>query len=135
MQRDYILRQIEILGRMLRRIRDLIAGGGTHEAATELSRAARHAGADLELAKGLTGESLLGLLSSGGEPDAARCMLFAEVLYVDGLRANADGSVEEARDSFAKALLLFETACAVTPVVATRDVRAKMHELEHMLSS
>lgn len=134
MQRDYILRQIEILGRILQRIRDMITGGATREAATELSRAARQAGADLELAQGLTGESLIGLLSPAGEPDAARCMLFAEVLYVDGLRASAEGAAEEARNSFAKSLLLFETACTATPVVKTPEVRAKIEELEQRLA-
>jgi hypothetical protein len=133
MQRDYILRQIELLGAMLRRVFQLIAARETTLAASELAQVARQAGADLQLAKGLTGESLLALLSSGAEPDVTRCVLFAEILYVDGLRAEADGAAGEAHDSFAKALLLFEAAHAVTPVIATHEVAQTMTELRRRL--
>ena len=135
MQRDYILRQIEMLGAILRRIRDLILGGATGEAARELNDAARQAGVDLAMAKGLSAESLVALLSIGAEPDAARCLLFAEVLYVDGLRAEAEGARQEARDSFAKALLLIETAGTVTPVVMTTELQARMADLSNRLGN
>lgn len=134
MQRDYILRQIELLGAMLRRIFEMIAGGHTARAGSELAQVARQAGVDLAMAQGLTGESLLAVLSVGAEPDVTRCVLFGQILYVDGLRAEADGAIEEARASFAKALLLFEAAAAVSPVVRTGQVGETMAALRSRLS-
>jgi len=135
MQRDYILRQIEILGAVLRRIRDLILGGSTGEAATELRQAAGQAGLDLVMAKSLSRESLVALLSIGAEPDVARCLLYAEVLYVDGLRAEAEGAEGEARDSFGKTLLLLETARTASPVVVTAETEARIAELTKRLAT
>jgi len=134
-QRDYILRQIEMLGAVLRRIRDLIRRGATEQAAGELSDAARHAGMDLGMAKSLSAETLLTLLSIAGEPDVARCMLFAEVLNVDGIRAEAEGADAEARDAFGKALLLFETVQSIAPAVMTDELRAKIREIADRLTT
>ena len=135
MQRDYILRQIEILGAILRRIRQRILGGATGEAASELAQAATQVGVDFVMAQRLSAESLVALLSVGAEPDVARCLLYAEVLYVDGLRAEAEGAEPEARASFGKALLLFETARTVSPVVITTETEAKISELAQRLAT
>lgn len=109
MQRDYVLRLIEQAGLVLKQVLARVLGRSASraEVAQDLRRAAQLGGLDLDLLKLVDGESLVQLVTPGGEPEPARTWLAAETLYLDGLAAEIEGAAEEARASFAKALLLY----------------------------
>ena len=106
-QRDYLLRQIEALGRILSRLREMITGSATTAAKTELQAEMRNAGLELAMANSLDPATLLMLLG-GSKLDERRAFAVGALLHMDGLRAQADGDVAWAARSFrgAEALLL-----------------------------
>ena len=108
-KRDYLLRQIEALGRILSRLRELIVGGATAQADSEIREEMRNVGLDLAMANALDPASLLMLL---GSPvlDARRSFAVASLLHMDALRARADGDESRAARSVANALALLQAA-------------------------
>ena len=108
-KRDYLLRQIEALGRILSRLRELIVGGATAEADSQIQEEMRNAGLDLGMANALDPSTLLMLL---GSPvlDARRAFTVAALLHMDALRARADGDGSRAARSAAGALALLQAA-------------------------
>ncbi len=108
-QRDYILRLIEQLGQALLRIRKMILGEepGGGRVDDELRRVGRRAGVDLDIARIATPETLLLLVAPTGEPDPGRCWVLGEMLYLDGLAAEAEGRAQAALASYDKAVRLF----------------------------
>lgn len=109
MQRDYILRMIEQMAAVIARLRKLIQGGGGAQVDAELRQAAGIYGVDLDAARAVDSETLLLLISPGGQPDVSRTWITAELLYLDGLRLEAQGDSREAHHVFAKALLLYNS--------------------------
>ena len=108
-KRDYLLRQIEALGRILSRLRELILGGDTAKADAEIREEMRNAGLDLAMANALDPATLLMLL---GSPvlDARRAFTVGSLLQMDGMRAKADGDETRAARSFANALAVLQAA-------------------------
>jgi len=108
-KRDYLLRQIEALGRILSRLRELIVGGATAQADSEIREEMRNVGLDLAMANALDPATLLMLL---GSPvlDARRSFAEASLLHMDALRARADGDESWAARSVANALALLQAA-------------------------
>jgi len=108
-KRDYLLRQIEALGRILSRLRELIVGGATAQADSEIREEMRNVGLDLAMANALDPATLLMLL---GSPvlDARRSFAVATLLHMDALRARADGDDSWAARSVANALALLQAA-------------------------
>lgn len=108
-KRDYLLRQIEALGRILSRLRALIVGGATAQADSEIREEMRNVGLDLAMANALDPATLLMLL---GSPvlDARRSFAVATLLHMDALRARADGDESWAARSVANALALLQAA-------------------------
>lgn len=107
-RRDYILRMIEQVGRVLIALRNRILGGAeAGEVEQQLHWAAGQAGVDLDIARVATVETLLMLIAPSGEVEPARCWLVAEILHLDGLEAETDGNTARARDSYEKARSLF----------------------------
>ena len=108
-KRDYLLRQIEALGRILSRLRELIVGGATAQADSEIREEMRNVGLDLAVANALDPATLLMLL---GSPvlDARRSFAVATLLHMDALRARADGDESRAARSIANALALLQAA-------------------------
>ena len=108
-KRDYLLRQIEALGRILSRLRELIVGGATAQADSEIREEIRNVGLDLAMANALDPATLLMLL---GSPvlDARRSFAVATLLHMDALRARADGDDSWAARSVANALALLQAA-------------------------
>lgn len=108
-RRDYLLRQIEALGRVLSRLRELIAGGATATAKSELQTEMRTAGLELAMANSLDPNTLLMLL---GAPklDPRRAFAVGALLHMDGVRATADGDVAWAARSFRAAETLLAAA-------------------------
>jgi len=108
-KRDYLLRQIEALGRILSRLRELIVGGATAQADSQIRDEMRNVGLDLATANALDPATLLMLL---GSPvlDARRAFAVAALLHMDALRARADGDESRAARSVANALAVLQAA-------------------------
>lgn len=136
-RRDLVLYWIEMSGQVVTRIVRLLTGGGRAAAGQALQDGARQLGVDLDLARSLDGESLLGLLAPGGRADPTRCMLFGEMLYVDGLMQGDAGDPEAAFTSFAKARLLLECAASYGSSIGVRypDIDARVREIATRLES
>lgn len=108
-KRDYLLRQIESLRQILSRLRELITGGATAQADSQIREEMRNVGLDLAMANALDATTLLMLL---GSPvlDARRAFGVAALLQMDALRARADGDESRAARSIANALALLQAA-------------------------
>lgn len=86
-RRDYLLRMLEELGRVMARVRELITEHSLTAAAQELEHSAARAGLTLPLVQALAGDGLAAVLTTAGRPDPVKQLLAAEYLYVEGLRA------------------------------------------------
>ena len=108
-QKDFILRQIEVLGAILVAIRKMILGGEADGASieTRLQEVSGKGGMDLALARAATPETIRLLIAPTGSIEPGSCWLLAETLYLDGLQAQLSRQEEQALDSFAKARMLF----------------------------
>ena len=135
-QRDYILRLIEQLGAALVALRKRILHGGAapQEVYDELAGLADRSGFDLALLRGFSGETLRMLVSPTGEVEPARCWLMAELLYLDGLQALAEGRDEDARAGLEKARLLYSL---VEPgggmLVGLAEAAERIHDIDDRL--
>jgi hypothetical protein len=140
-QRDYILRLIEQVGAALVALRNRILGRRTDPTriGQELSTLAGQGGLDMELLRGFSGETLHMLVSPTGEVEPGRCWLIAELLYLDALQAQVEGRAEDARESLAKARMLYALVAprggmlVGFPEAAERgeDIEARLAELEN----
>lgn len=108
-QRDYLLRQIEALGRVLSRLREMITGGATTAAKSELQAEMRNAGLELAMANSLDPATLLMLLG-GPKLDERRAFGVGALLHMDALRAQADGDAAWAARSFRAAETVLRAA-------------------------
>jgi hypothetical protein len=108
-QKDYILRQIEILGAALIAIRKRIFGSRQEldGVQSQLQEVSQQAGMALDLARAASPETLRMLIAPTGDIEPGSCWLLAETLYLDGLAAEKMGDEDRALDSLAKARTLF----------------------------
>ena len=108
-KRDYLLRQIEALGRILSRLRELIVGGATASANSQIQEEMRNAGMELSMANALDPATLLMLL---GSPvlDTRRAFTLGALLHMDALRARAEGDTAWAARSSATAVAVLSAA-------------------------
>lgn len=108
-KRDYLLRQIEALGRILSRLRSLITGGDTGTANAQLQEEMRNVGLELPMASALDSQTLLMLL---GSPvlDSRRAFAVGALLHLDSLRARTDGDEQRAQRSAANAVAMLTAA-------------------------
>jgi hypothetical protein len=108
-QSDFILRQIEILGAALISLRKRILGQevDASEVESHLNDISAKGGMALDLARATSPETLRMLIAPTGEIEPGRCWLLAEVMYLDGLQARAEGDEARVKDSLAKAVMLF----------------------------
>ena len=110
-QSDYILRMIEQMGQMLRRILDRLAEQRPEEALELTDEAVGMAlDVDPDTALQLTGDGLLMLMGAGGEPDPKQALLLGEVLALRA-QARADlGQVAQATQEAGRARVILEAA-------------------------
>lgn len=135
-QRDYVLRLIEQLGAALAALRRRILGRKVEASKLrdELGSLAGQAGFDLDLLRGFSGETLHMLVSPTGEVEPARCWLMAELLYLDGLQALAEGRREDGGASLGKAQLLFSLIePAGGMLVGFPEAAERSREIERLL--
>lgn len=134
--RDYILRMIEQIGQVLIRLRQMILEGApAEEIDRELRSTARGMGLDLDVARLATADTLVMLVSVGGEADPSRGWLLAELLYLDALEAETSGRVDAARTSYDKALRLYSlVAPAGGFLVGWPEATERMAEIRSRLA-
>lgn len=111
-RRDYLLRMLEDMGRIIARLREKLLGGDTAGAAQELQAAAQFAGLDLATIRSLTADSLLLILRPTGDGDPTRVRLAAELLRADAEIARSCGDAAAAELYDAKAARLQESTGA-----------------------
>jgi len=136
-QKDYLLRQIEILGEILRAIRKMIMGGtvDSSEIKARLRGASSQAGMDLELAQVATPDTLRLLVAPSGEIEPGKCWLLAETLYLDGLQAESQGDNPRTSDSLLKARMLFSLLEPMGAfLVGFPEASERILEIEEMLA-
>jgi len=136
-QKDYLLRQIEMLGQLLIAIRKLILGGEADGAAVEsrLKEVAERSGMDLELARAAAPDTLRMLIAPTGEVEPGRCWILAETLYLDGIRARLTEDPERANDSLRKARMLFSLLGPMGAfLVGFPEARERIREIDALLS-
>ena len=108
-RRDHLLRQIEALGRILSRLRELIVGGDTAEAQTQLQEEMKTLGLDLATASAINVVTLKMLLG-GPILDPRKAFAVGALLHLDAMRARADGDEARAKRSASNALALLTEA-------------------------
>ena len=108
-RRDHLLRQIESLGRILSRLRELITGGATAEAQAQLQDEMKALGLDLATASAVNPVTLRMLLG-GPVLDPRKAFAVGALLHLDALRARADGDEARASRSGSNALALLTEA-------------------------
>ena len=134
--KDYIIRMIEQMAQIVRHIRQLIMGGNIAAAEREMEAAAARTGLDVAVGRAMDGQSLLNLfVPPGSTVDPTNCMLFGEILYLDGLRERQLGNLEAAHISFAKSLLLLEAATDERRAAGLRypEIDERIEELRGLL--
>jgi hypothetical protein len=109
MQRDYILRMIEQAAAVLRVLLNRILGreADAAQVSRDLRRAAALGGLDIDLLRLGDSDTVLRMVSPGGEPEPGRTWVAAESLFLDAVAAQLDERLEDAAASFAKARLLY----------------------------
>lgn len=127
-QTDWLLRQIEQMGDVLRRLiaalrehRPADAITLSHEAVAELL------GTDDDVLDALSGEGLVTLLSAGGALDTFRAHMLAELLVARADALAMQGNTAGAAAERQRARVLLE---AVTPLVEDADERRVTELLE-----
>ncbi|MHB1451965.1 MAG: hypothetical protein ACYCXR_09120, partial [Coriobacteriia bacterium] len=127
-QTDWLLRQIEQMGDVLRR---LIAALREHrpDDAIALSREAVEdlLDTDADLIDALTGEGLVTLLSAGGTLDTFRAHMLAELLVARADALSMQGNTAASATERLRARVLLE---AVAPLVEGADERRVTELLE-----
>jgi hypothetical protein len=108
-RRDYLLRMIEQIGQMLTALRKRIAAGAeSADVDASLRSVAASGGVDLDIARLSNADTLVLFVAPAGEVEPTRCWMFAELLFLDGLQARAEGRSDDAWASFEKAHRLYE---------------------------
>ena len=136
-QRDFILRQIEILGAALVALRKLILRKTANPADVEhrLQDVSQKGGMALDLARAATPDTLRMLVAPTGEIEPGSCWLLAETLYLDGLQAKLTGDSDRARDSLAKAGVLFSLLRPMGAfLVGFPEAAERICEIEELLA-
>jgi hypothetical protein len=134
---DYVLRLIERLGQVLRRLRDRLLQRqlSNDDLRAEIHEIAQEAGLDLAFARRLDVSTLTTWMAPiPGHVDADRVWLMAELLYVEGLAARAAGDERQAHGDLRRARALF--ACISsdwTPGTDLATAGERVAELETLL--
>jgi hypothetical protein len=108
-RRDHLLRQIEALGRILSRLRELFTHCDTAEAQTQLQDEMKTLGLDLATASAVDAVTLRMLLG-GPVLDPRKAFAVGALLHLDAMRARADGDESRTKRSETNALVLLTEA-------------------------
>lgn len=134
--RDYIIRQIEQMGTVLRALLGMVLNRSASpgEVRAQLHETLQQVGFDIEIALVADADTLIRMVAPTGEVEPGRMWLIAEAMYVEGLDAALDGRETEARFTLEKALRLFQMFDASAPVVSGfPEARERIEEIEDRL--
>ena len=137
-QKDYILRQIEVLGAALIAIRKMILGGEAEDSdiETRLQEVSGQGGMALDLARAAAPDTLRMLIAPTGDIEPGSCWLLAESLYLDGLHAVQLRDGDRASDSLAKARMLFSLLKPMGAfLVGFPEASERIREIDGLLES
>jgi len=137
-ERDYILRQIEMLGAVLIALRKKILGQEleSSEVESRLSETSAKGGMALDLARATSPDTLRMLIAPTGEIEPGRCWIMAETLYLDGLQGQLEGDEARAMDSLAKAHMLFSLLKPMGAfLVGFPEASERIEEIDDLLKS
>jgi len=134
--RDYIIRQIEQMGAVLRALLGMVLNRSASpgEVRAKLQETLQQVGFDIEIALVADADTLTRMVAPTGEVEPGRAWLIGESMYLEGLDAALDGRETEARFALEKALRLFQLLDASTPVVSGfPEARERVEEIEDRL--
>lgn len=136
MQTDYILRLIEMAGRVLREaLRRILAGDATEaEVEDAIADAGARVGIDARLALMATAETLELMVAPAGEVDVTRCWVLAESLYVAGVHAEASGMQDRATAYFERARRLYVLLDPRLVVTGMPEAAERIEEIDGRLA-
>jgi len=129
-EKDYLLRQIEMMGVILAGIRELVFGGEPIRALVELRQEAARAGVGLEFLDALAAESLLEIL---GESNLEKLIPAAQVLLLKAELEAQLGEIEASVNSIEKAALIARQVRALVGEGGDPDLQATVEGLFQQL--
>jgi hypothetical protein len=136
-QRDYILRTIEQAAAVLRVLLNRILGreADAAQVSRDLRRAAALGGLDIDLLRLGDADTVLRMVSPGGEPEPGRTWVAAESLFLDAVAAQLDERLEDAAASFAKARLLYGLVGAAQLPSGFPEVAERIRDIDARLAA
>jgi hypothetical protein len=136
-QRDYILRMIEQAAAVLRVLLNRILGreADAAQVSRDLRRAAALGGLDIDLLRLGDADTVLRMVSPGGEPEPGRTWVAAESLFLDAVAAQLDERLEDAAASFAKARLLYGLVGAAQLPSGFPEVAERIRDIDARLAA
>jgi hypothetical protein len=135
---DLVIRLIEQLGLVLRRLRDRILHQQTSEADTraEIQAIAREAGLDLAFARKLDVGMLVAWLAPTENVDELKLWLMGELFYVEGLAGREAGERQSADSDLRRALAVFSRlAAGYRPASEAASAGERVEELAALLAA
>ena len=141
LNQDYLMRDIERLSQALGAILNRLLKGENvvvAEINADLSRTASRVGVNLELARQLAPESLLGMVSSGEKLDSQKCWALAEIFFLDGMKCEKAGELHDAFGSYERSLFLYSkvqesTMSLPQPTERIKDIEARIVRLDDQI--
>jgi hypothetical protein len=136
MQRDYILRQIEEAGSVLRTVLSRILGRTARhdETSLDLKRAAQMGGIDFDLLRVCDPATARMIAQQAAAADPSRLWLAAEMLYVEGMGERMERGEPAGEANLSKAYLLYGL---VQPTIRLPggfpEAAERMREIEELL--
>lgn len=134
--RDYIIRQIEQIGIVLRAILQMVLRreAAPGEIRAQLQGVLQQVGFDIDIALVADADTLVRMVAPTGEVDPTRTWLVAEAMYLDGLDAALGDRSDEARLTLEKAHRLFHMLDAGTPIASGfPEARERVADIEDRL--
>lgn len=129
-------KRLQRLARKLARLEASLEaeGGELRQVREGLEEAAAAVGVDLETVRRLDADTLAGALAPGDAPAPGRLWVAAEVLFLDGLVARADGRREASRRRLARARALYrKIGGGLDLPEGAAAPGARLHRIEELL--
>lgn len=129
--------QLQRLAESLLRLERLLEleGGDASHVEEGLEEVAGRLGVHLEIARLAAPETLLEVVSPGERKDAGKLWAVGEVLFLDGVRALAEGEETAAREQWEKArVLLREVHEGIRLPEGTTPPSRRVREIDEMLT-
>lgn len=133
-QQDYILRQIEMLGALLKRMLQSISEGRTGEPLEMIDEVFEDiAGTSLDFVDAMPVEGLLTMLSAGGQLDGGRTALLGMLLCERALALDARGDSAEALEQRTRGLALLDAVPDEPDAALANSVAEFRHRLDRRI--